>query len=76
MKNNINIHIGFLAKPLLEQVTEQGYRFKDTSDCSIFVNYIDQVTRLMFAGIITRTEADKIYNRIVKMIASSIEELK
>ena len=76
MKDNINIHIGSLAKPLLEQVTEQGYSFKDIRDCSIFVNYIDQVTRLMFAGIITRTEADKITKRIVKMIGLSIEKVE
>lgn len=75
-KDNITIHVGGLAKPLLEQVTEQGYRFKDSRDCSMYEDYIEQTTKLMFAFLITRTEANKIFERITKAVAKSVEKVK
>lgn len=75
-KDNITIHVGGLAKPLLEQVAEQGYRFKDSRDCAMYEDYIHQTTKLMFAFLITRTEANNIFKRITKAIAKSVEKVK
>lgn len=75
-KDTITIHIGGLAKPLLEQVIEQGYRFRDSRDCAKFEDYIHQTTRLMFASLVTRTEANKIFERIVKGVKKAIERVE
>ena len=75
-KDNITIHVGGLAKPLIEQVAEQGYRFKDARDCAVFENHIEQVTRLMFAFLITKTEANRIFGRITKAIGRAVKKVE
>lgn len=75
-KDTITIHIGSLAIPLLEQIEQQGYRFRDIRDCAKYEDYIHQTVKLMYASVITRTEFNRILERIVKDIKKKVERVE
>jgi hypothetical protein len=74
MKNKITIQYGALAKPLLEQLTEQGYHFKDAKWYAICEDHISSATKLYFAMILTPSEYNKALERITKFIGRRVEE--
>jgi hypothetical protein len=76
MSNKITIQYGSLAKPIVEQVEAQGYAFSNAEDSAKYERQIDMATRLFFAMLLTRSEYNKVLERVTKLISKSVEKVK
>ena len=76
MSNKITIQYGSLANPIVEQVESQGYVFLNAEDSAKYEIQIDMATRLFFAMLLTRSEYNKVLERITKAISKSVEKVK
>lgn len=73
MGKKFELHVGALAKPLSEQLSNQGFTLENTA---YYESLIEARTRLFFSECITESECKKVTDRLFKLIARKVKEIK
>lgn len=70
----MEIDLGIMAKPIEEQLRENGYRFKNPESAERHKKLIHGWNMVRIHGIATDSEADKMATRLIKKLEKDIEE--
>lgn len=68
------LDLGAFAKPVEQQLEEQGYRFKNDKQVELYSKLIKSFNMVRF-HIATDGEADKMANRLIKKLKGDIEPI-
>lgn len=73
MNKELRLYFGVIAGPFLKQIEEQGFSCRNKEELNSLYLFSDQALRMLFAGLITEGEIDKIRRRIVNKVKKLVE---
>ncbi len=74
MKKNLEISFGLMYPTILMQLKKQKFKYQD-KEVKQFNELREHITRLVFGGILSRTESDKCFMKLFKKIQAHVNKL-
>lgn len=71
----MNIELSIFAKPIEEQLEENGYKFKKESHSELYKKLIHSWNMVRMHSIATDSEIDKMATRLIKKLQGDIEKV-
>jgi len=70
---SIELRFGVLQPKIEEQLKDQGFEYKDKAKVEYFEGLRDSVHRLTFGGLLTDSEINKLFTKLLKKITKEIK---